>query len=157
MCSIPETSHTNCASGLLYIIFTASHFPIQAIHLLNLSSKFILLRQTFFFYLTLPLSYKQVSSFSLTDLVFSFTVCTATCNCIFVWANILTMTVSSTSPEALWEPIVCLAYCVYLCAEHGVWQLTSTCLPAKLLQSCPTLCDPMNCSPPGSSIHGILQ
>ena len=28
---------------------------------------------------------------------------------------------------------------------------------AKLLQSCPTLCDPMDCSPPGSSIHGILQ
>ena len=24
-------------------------------------------------------------------------------------------------------------------------------------QLCPTLCDPMNCSPPGSSIHGILQ
>ena len=24
-------------------------------------------------------------------------------------------------------------------------------------QSCPTLCDPMDCSPPGSSIHGILQ
>ena len=24
-------------------------------------------------------------------------------------------------------------------------------------QSCPTLCDPMNCSLPGSSIHGILQ
>ena len=28
---------------------------------------------------------------------------------------------------------------------------------AKLLQSCPTLCDPMDCSPPGSSIHGIFQ
>ena len=28
---------------------------------------------------------------------------------------------------------------------------------AKLLQSCPTLCDPMDCSPPGSSVHGILQ
>ena len=28
---------------------------------------------------------------------------------------------------------------------------------AKLLQSCPTLCDPMNCSPPDSSVHGILQ
>ena len=25
---------------------------------------------------------------------------------------------------------------------------------AKLLQSCPTLCDPMDCSPPGSSVHG---
>ena len=24
-------------------------------------------------------------------------------------------------------------------------------------QSCPTLCDPMDCSPPESSIHGILQ
>ena len=28
---------------------------------------------------------------------------------------------------------------------------------AKLLQSCPTLCDPMDCSPPGSSVHGIFQ
>ena len=24
-------------------------------------------------------------------------------------------------------------------------------------QSCPTLCDPMDCSPPGSSVHGISQ
>ena len=24
-------------------------------------------------------------------------------------------------------------------------------------QSCPTLCDAMDCSPPGSSVHGILQ
>ena len=24
-------------------------------------------------------------------------------------------------------------------------------------QSCPTLCDLMDCSPPGSSVHGILQ
>ena len=31
------------------------------------------------------------------------------------------------------------------------------CLLAKSLQSCPTLRDPMDCSPPGSSIHGILQ
>ena len=28
---------------------------------------------------------------------------------------------------------------------------------AKSLQSCPTLCDPMDCSPPDFSIHGILQ
>ena len=27
----------------------------------------------------------------------------------------------------------------------------------KPLQSCPTLCDAMDCSPPGSSVHGILQ
>ena len=24
-------------------------------------------------------------------------------------------------------------------------------------QSCSTLCDPMDCGPPGSSVHGILQ
>ena len=28
---------------------------------------------------------------------------------------------------------------------------------AKSLQSCPTLCNPMDCIPPGSSVHGILQ
>ena len=28
---------------------------------------------------------------------------------------------------------------------------------ARLLQSCPTLCDPMDRSPPGSSVDGILQ
>ena len=28
---------------------------------------------------------------------------------------------------------------------------------AKLLQACLTLCDPMDCSPPDSSVHGILQ
>ena len=27
----------------------------------------------------------------------------------------------------------------------------------KLIQSCLTLCDPMDCSPPDSSVHGILQ
>ena len=31
------------------------------------------------------------------------------------------------------------------------------CVYAKSLQSCPTLCDPLDYSPPGSSVHGILQ
>ena len=33
------------------------------------------------------------------------------------------------------------------------------CESVKVLvaQLCPTLCDPMDCSPPGSSVHGILQ
>ena len=26
-----------------------------------------------------------------------------------------------------------------------------------VIQLCPTLCDPMDYSPPGSSVHGILQ
>ena len=28
---------------------------------------------------------------------------------------------------------------------------------SEVAQSCPTLCDPMDCSLPGSSLHGILQ
>ena len=31
------------------------------------------------------------------------------------------------------------------------------CGHAKSLQSCPTLCDPIDCSVPGFSVHGILQ
>ena len=31
------------------------------------------------------------------------------------------------------------------------------CVHSKLLQLCPTLCNPMDCSLPGSSFHGILQ
>ena len=31
------------------------------------------------------------------------------------------------------------------------------CMHAVCFQLCPTLCDPMNRSPPGSSVHGVLQ
>ena len=35
---------------------------------------------------------------------------------------------------------------------------TKTKIPLCLVaQLCPTLCDPMDCSPPGSSVHGILE
>ena len=32
-----------------------------------------------------------------------------------------------------------------------------TCTGAKSLQSCPTLCNPIDCSLPGSSVHGTFQ
>ena len=35
--------------------------------------------------------------------------------------------------------------------------LYAVCVHTKLLQSCLTLCDPKVCSPPGFSVHGILQ
>ena len=37
--------------------------------------------------------------------------------------------------------------------EWGLGVCAYVCI-AKLLQSCLTLCDPMDCSPPGSSVHG---
>ena len=36
-------------------------------------------------------------------------------------------------------------------------RLAAAAAAAKSLQSCPTLRDPMDCSPPGPSIHGIFQ
>ena len=35
--------------------------------------------------------------------------------------------------------------------------MCSICVCAKLLHSCPTFYHPMDCSPPGSSVHGIFQ
>ena len=35
--------------------------------------------------------------------------------------------------------------------------LRTRCVPAKKLQSCLTLCDLTDGSPPGSSVHGVLQ
>ena len=39
-----------------------------------------------------------------------------------------------------------------------LWEvLSGACVHAKSLQSCPTLCNTLDRSPPGSSVHGILQ
>ena len=43
---------------------------------------------------------------------------------------------------------------------YWVWNThahTHTHTHTNVTQSCSTLCDPMDCSPPGSSLHGILQ
>ena len=38
----------------------------------------------------------------------------------------------------------CVCVCVCVCVYSDA-------------QSCPTFCEPMDCTPPGSSVHGILQ
>ena len=38
-----------------------------------------------------------------------------------------------------------------------LFNMLSAAAAAKSLQACPTLCDPMDGSPPGSSVPGILQ
>ena len=52
-------------------------------------------------------------------------------------------------PEIPW--LVLLVLELALC-PHGF-----LCSHAQSLLSCPTLCDPMDCSPPGSSVRGIFQ
>ena len=43
---------------------------------------------------------------------------------------------------------VCMCVCVRACAH------THTCMLYLVAQWCPTLCDPMDCSPPGSLVRG---
>ena len=53
-----------------------------------------------------------------------------------------------------WDPcLLCPALAGWFSTTSATWQAAA----AKLLQSCLTLCDPMDCSLPGSSIHGIFQ
>ena len=44
---------------------------------------------------------------------------------------------------------------------YKTWDISNSTLCGLLTvlvaQSCPTLCNPMGCSPPGSSVHGVLQ
>ena len=40
---------------------------------------------------------------------------------------------------------------------HFLLQCMKVKSESEVAQSCPTLSDPMHCSPPGSSIHGIFQ
>jgi len=49
-----------------------------------------------------------------------------------------------------------------LCDDLEVWDeglrgSRENCVHAKSLQSCPALCNPMDYSPSGSSVHGTLQ
>ena len=41
--------------------------------------------------------------------------------------------------------------------RHGDVSMLSAAAAAKSLQSCPALCDPIDGSPPGSPVPGILQ
>ena len=47
--------------------------------------------------------------------------------------------------------------CVSCIAGRFFTYWATSCLLAKSLQSCPTLCDPIDGSPPGSPIPGIVQ
>ena len=51
---------------------------------------------------------------------------------------------------------------LYLRMEQSFQEIRSmtlvfTCVYAQSLQSCPILCSPVDCSPPGSPVQGILQ
>ena len=56
------------------------------------------------------------------------------------------------------EPELDMEQCCFLVAtSYNNTMKSWAAAAAKSLQSCPTLCDPINSSPPGSPVPGILQ
>ena len=61
---------------------------------------------------------------------------------------------TGSSTPVVWHgelEVVCLR------REHTYLWISIALKWSEVAQSCPTLCNPVDCSPPGSSIHGILQ
>ena len=58
------------------------------------------------------------------------------------------------------SPSLQLAYSILLaqfyCLPHTIIMCVCVCVCELVAQLCPTLCDPMDCSLPGSSVRGIL-
>ena len=64
---------------------------------------------------------------------------------------------SATLWAAACQALLCVCLCIYVCVcvykYICIWKKWKW----KWLSLCPTLCDPMDYSPPSSSVHGILQ
>ena len=50
-----------------------------------------------------------------------------------------------------------LIFCLFWQSVSFIWSKLFAAAAAKSIQSCPTLCDPIDDSPPGSPVPGILQ
>ena len=50
-----------------------------------------------------------------------------------------------------------MAFVKFGCGSIGICYIYAAAAAAKSLQSCPTLCDPIDRSRPGSPVPGILQ
>ena len=62
-----------------------------------------------------------------------------------------------TDPENLRLFLITFCFSVLFTCSFLKFCFPKCCCCAQLLQLCPTLCSPMDYSPPGSSVHGILQ
>ena len=78
----------------------------------------------------------------------------------------LSMDLLTSNPVLFSKPVpsTLLVLFFYFCAPWSlVWFFTygiavrCECVPVKSIQSCLTLCGPMDYSPPGPSVHGISQ
>jgi len=57
--------------------------------------------------------------------------------------------------DSYYNVLLCLS--AFAITVLSILHITAAAAAAKSLQSCPTLCDPIDGSPPGSPVPGILQ
>ena len=69
---------------------------------------------------------------------------------LWTWKSGSGLTVST------WQTLV-LAFILLLKININIYEYLDTIYMYVVTQSCPTLCDAMDCSPPGSSVHGIFK
>ena len=68
------------------------------------------------------------------------------CICVYV---------HQTSSQILCQLYMCMCVCVHTHTHTHIYMCLY--VHAKAFHLCPTLCNPMDCSLPSSSIHGVLQ
>ena len=79
------------------------------------------------------------------------------------WKNKHSGGESSTNPCLLCSACTSMSACLWTILKNREFgpgfgcACEHACVCAKSLQLCLTLCDPMDYSPPGSSVHGVLQ
>ena len=69
----------------------------------------------------------------------------------------------SRLPSVIWVYSCCLRLHAGICfplkldSTSGPYVFAIRLKLSQVIQSCPTLCDPVDCSPPSSSVHGTFQ
>ena len=91
------------------------------------------------------------------------------CSCVIYGAPLWILKFKEKSESFIWNWIhtelrqpYCFFFLKFLFSSNLIpnniyWVSTLWVKWSEVAQSCPTLCDPMDCSLPGSSVHGILQ
>ena len=96
---------------------------------------------------------------------FSFHICLALKILKFlgIWSQRKYIFKVDSFPNFLWANqynilyIVLLIYTIFFVSQYPYKVVNNACMHAHSFQLCLTFCDPIDCSPPGSSVHGILQ